>query len=161
MASALVAAHRDGRRERPIRELRGEAIATLSDRAKRRLLHVALGDARRVSLGLRARAAALTLFLSLATPARQRVTTVPRFGVGVIARDGASLALIEPSFARRDSTVSSLRAFGGDAAEALLRGYVEDWAARGRPGAEDLAISVSYDAEGASKVRSRWPPRGT
>ncbi|MEA2382729.1 MAG: protein-L-isoaspartate(D-aspartate) O-methyltransferase [Solirubrobacteraceae bacterium] len=162
MPSALVAAHRDGRRETSIRELRGEAIATLSDRAKRRLLHVALGDARRVPLGLRARAAALTLFLSLTVPARHRVATAPRFGVGVIARDGTSLALIEPAFERRDSTVSSLRAFGDAQAERLLRGYVADWDARARPGAEDLTISVRYDdATAASTIRHRWPSRAT
>ncbi|MEA2248937.1 MAG: protein-L-isoaspartate(D-aspartate) O-methyltransferase [Solirubrobacteraceae bacterium] len=161
MAPALVAAHRDGARETPLRELQGAAIAHLSDPAKRRLLRVALSDARRSPLGLRAGAAALTLFLSLTIPARHRVTTAPRLGVGVITRDGTSLALIEPSFDQRDSTISSLRAFGGEQAERLLRGYVEDWDARGRPGAEDVTITVSYDATGASTIRHRWPRRAT
>jgi protein-L-isoaspartate(D-aspartate) O-methyltransferase len=159
MPPALVAAYRDGTRETPIRELHGAAIATLSDRAKRRLLDVALSDPRRSPLGLRAAAAALTLFVSLEVPARHRVTTAPRFGVGAITRDGASLALIEPSFGRPDSTVSSLRAFGDDGAEDLLERNVEDWDARGRPGAADLTITVSYDASGASRIRHRWPPR--
>jgi protein-L-isoaspartate(D-aspartate) O-methyltransferase len=156
---ALVAAYRDGSRDTPIRELHGAAIATLSDRAKRRLLDVALSDPRRSPLGLRAAAAALTLFVSLEVPARHRVTAAPRFGVGAITRDGTSLALIEPSFGRPDSTVSSLRAFGAHGAEDLLERYVQDWDARGRPGAADLTITVSYDASGASRIRHRWPPR--
>jgi protein-L-isoaspartate(D-aspartate) O-methyltransferase len=159
MPPALVAAYRDGTRETPIRELHGAAIAMLSDRAKRRLLDVALSDPRRSPLGLRAAAAALTLFVSLEVPARHRVTTAPRFGVGAITRDGTSLALIEPSFGRPDSTVSALRAFGDGGAEDLLERYVEDWNARGRPGAADLTITVSYDASGASRIRHRWPPR--
>jgi protein-L-isoaspartate(D-aspartate) O-methyltransferase len=161
MPPALVAAHRDGRRDTPIRELRGAAVGDLSDRAKRRLLQVALTDARSRPLGLRAPATALTLFLSLTVPARHLVTAAPRFGVGVIARDGASLALIEPSFGRAAGTASSMRAFGTEDAERLLRGYVEDWDARGRPAASDLTITVSYDATGASHVRHRWPPRAT
>jgi hypothetical protein len=67
--------------------------------------------------------------------------------------------VIEPSFGRPDSTVGSLRAFGAGGAERLLRGYVEEWAARGRPSAADLTITVSYDAAGASRSAHRWPSR--
>jgi protein-L-isoaspartate(D-aspartate) O-methyltransferase len=156
---ALVAAHRDDGRETLLRELHGAAVGALSDRAKRRLLAAALDEPRRVALGVRAPSPALTLFLSLTIPARHLVTTAPRFGVGAITRDGAGLALVEPSFDRPDRAVSSLRAFGSEGAERLLRARVEDWDARGRPGAGDLAISVSYDATGASRVTHRWPRR--
>jgi hypothetical protein len=82
--------------------------------------------------------------------------------VGAIARDGASLALVEPTFDRAQRSVSSLLAFGGDAAERLLRDRVDDWAARGRPDAADLAITVRYDAEGNSRITYRWPsPAGS
>ena len=156
---ALVAAHRDGGRETLLRELHGAAVGALSDRAKRRLLSIALGEQRRVALGLRAPASALTLFLSLTVPARHLVTSAPRFGVGAITRDGAGLALVEPTYDRPDRTVSSLRAFGSEGAERLLRARVEDWDARGRPTAAELAISVSYDAAGASRITHRWPRR--
>jgi protein-L-isoaspartate(D-aspartate) O-methyltransferase len=159
MPPALVAAYRDAERETAIRQLHGAAIERLSDRARRRLLAVVLGDARRRPLGLRADDRALTLFLSIAVPARHRVTTAPAFGVGVITSDGGSLALIEPAFGRPGSTVSSLRAFGDDGAEDLLKRYVEDWDERGRPGAAELTITVSYDDRGASRIRHRWPRR--
>ena len=43
--------------------------------------------------------------LSVRVPTRQLVTTAPRYGIGVIARNGRSLAVIEPPFARPRSTV--------------------------------------------------------
>jgi protein-L-isoaspartate(D-aspartate) O-methyltransferase len=158
MASVLVAAYRATGRETQIVELQGAAIAGLSNRARRRLLAVALGEERRAPLGLRASAPALWLFLSLTIPRRHRVTAAPRFGIGVVTRDGASLALIKPAFGR-DTTVSSLRAFGDDRAERLLRDSVDDWDARGRPGAADLTVTVSFDETGGSRIRHRWPAR--
>jgi protein-L-isoaspartate(D-aspartate) O-methyltransferase len=153
----LVASDATGESGIPIHELCGEAVKTLSPRAKRRLLSISLGEGRRNSLGLRANSGALTLFLSLAVPARHLVTTGPGFGIGVITRDGASLALIETSFARRNSLVSSLCTFGReDAAELLLR-YVREWDRRGRPAESNLAISVTYDDRRRPRLRYRWP----
>jgi protein-L-isoaspartate(D-aspartate) O-methyltransferase len=156
---ALAAVHRDGGRETLLRELHGAAVGTLRDRAKRRLLAAALEEPRRVALGLRAPAPALTLFLSLTVPARHLVTSAPRFGVGAITRDGAGLALLEPSLDRPDRTVAALRAFGTHGAERLLRAHVDDWDLRGRPTAARLAISVGYDADGTSRITHRWPRR--
>jgi protein-L-isoaspartate(D-aspartate) O-methyltransferase len=156
---ALVASDRDGTRETQLREVHGAAIGSLPARAKRRLLRTALDDPRRVPLGLRAAGPALTLFLSLTVPTRHLVMTAPRFGVGAISRDGASLAVVEPSFNRADRRVSAMRAYGTDEAERLLRARVADWDARGRPDAAGLAISVRYDEGGASRVTYRWPRR--
>ena len=156
---ALVASDSTDERSMPIQELSGEAVRTLSPRAKRRLLAISLGEGRRRSLGLRANSGALTLFLSLTSPTRHLVTTAPGFGIGVITRDGGSLAVIKPSFARHKSTVSSLVVFGGEEAGELLLRYVREWDRRGRPAESALAITVSYDDRAASQLSSRWPRR--
>ena len=154
----LVASDATGNADAWLQQLAGEALRTLSPRAKRRLLSTALGDGRRRPLGLHAKSTALALFLSLRVPTRHLVTTGRRrFGIGVISRDGASLAVIEPSFARTNSTISSLRVFGEREGERLLLQHVRDWERRGRPAEDDLDISVTYDARGGSRVRTRWP----
>jgi hypothetical protein len=139
-----------------MRLLSGEAVSMLSPRARRRLLSISLGEERRRSLGLRANSSALTLFLSLRVPARHLVTSAPTFGIGVISRDGASLAVIEPSFGRRTSTVGSFRAFGGEDAEELLLRHVREWDRRGRPSELELAITVTYDGRREATPRHRW-----
>jgi protein-L-isoaspartate(D-aspartate) O-methyltransferase len=155
---ALVASDATGNGENALLEVAGEALRALSSRAKRRLLATALGDGRRRPLGLRANSGALTLFLSLRVPARCLVVTAgDRFGIGVISRDGASLAVIELSFDRTDSMVSSLRSYGEGGAEPILRQHVQDWDRRGRPAEQDLAITATYDANSQSRVRTRWP----
>ena len=156
---AVVASDSTGDAETPIRELAGEAVRTLSPRAKRRLLAISLGDGRQRSLGLRANSSALTLFLSVTVPRRQLVTTAPGFGIGVITRDGGSLALIEPSFARHKNTIGSLRAFGSQEAAELLLSHVGEWDRRGRPAESELAITVGYDKRRRSLLRYRWPRR--
>jgi len=141
----------------PLRWLAGDALRTLSPAARGRLFAVALATPRRVPLGVRAPAGALVLFLSLRVPRRRLVVTAPGFGVGAVGRDGRSLAIVEPSFAGRSPTVSSLHVFGADeAAEELLR-HVREWVARGRPREGDLRIVVRYDADGRSRVRASWP----
>lgn len=153
----LVASDATGERDIPMLELHGPSLRTLTARAKRRLVSTALGHARRQTLGVRAKSSALTLFLSLRLPTQNLVATAPIFGVGVITRDGASLALIEPSFARPNSTINSFRAFGGKGAEQLLERYVREWDRRGRPSESDLTITVGYDAKRTSQIRHRWP----
>jgi protein-L-isoaspartate(D-aspartate) O-methyltransferase len=153
---ALVASDATGEHDVRIRELHGDSVKTLSAGAKRRLLAVSLGEPRRRALGLRADANALTLFLSLAIPARHLVTTAPGFGIGAIARDGASLALIDPLFARPDRAIGSFFAFGGDAAADLLLRHVREWDERGRPGESDLEITVRYDPARGPRIRHRF-----
>ena len=155
---AIVASDATGERDAPLKEVAGEALRTLSPRARRRLLATALGDGRRRPLGLRASATALALFLSLRVPVRSLVVTAgERFGVGAISRDGASLALIETSFSGADSTVASFRVYGEGTAERVLREHVRDWERRGRPAEHDLTVTATYDASNASRVRMSWP----
>jgi protein-L-isoaspartate(D-aspartate) O-methyltransferase len=150
----LRAADVTGGEAKPVRELYGQSLATLAPRAKRRLLSVALEDGRRRPLGLRGSSRALALFLGLTLPERRLVSTMPRFGVGSITRDGASLAVLE--LAMRTKTVDSFRLFGSDGAAKLLLRSARDWDRRGRPDESDLVISVRYDDEGRSRVRRRW-----
>jgi len=137
-------------------QLFGDALNTLSARAKRQVLAISLSEGRRRPLGLRAQPSALMFFLSLELPTRARITTAPRFGVGVITRDGGSLAVVELPPARRTRTISSLRLFGADGAEELLLQHVREWDRRGRPAESQLEIAVSYEGR-ASRLRHRWP----
>jgi protein-L-isoaspartate(D-aspartate) O-methyltransferase len=154
---ALIASELTAESEMPMQQLYGDAVRALSTRAKRRLLAISLGQSRRRPLGLRAHASALALFLSLELPTRQLIFRLPRFGIGVITPSGGSLALIEPPLSRRNRTISSLRLFGDDDAEELLRQHVREWDRRGRPSESELEITVNYDETGTSKLRYRWP----
>jgi protein-L-isoaspartate(D-aspartate) O-methyltransferase len=157
----LVASDVTGDAGLSIQELTGESLRTLSARAKRRLLSVSLLEPRRQPLGLRADSRALTLFLSLRLPVTNVVTTAPRLGIGVITRDGTSLALLEPTFVRPNSSITSLLAFGDKGAEQLLRRYIREWEKRDRPGESDLGITVTYEANGTPHLRRRWLSRRT
>lgn len=140
----------------PILQLMGAALGTLSRRAKRRLLATALGESRRVRLGLRAEHGALGLYVSLTLPKSRLVTSSANFGIGAISRDGGSLALIE--LARPDRPkVEALTAYGGNEAEELVLERVREWVRRGRPAESDVRITVTYE-EDRSRLRLRWPP---
>lgn len=153
---ALVALDSTADSAMPMQQIYGDAIRALSTRAKRRLLSISLAQGRRRPLGLRAQSSALALFLSVELPTRRLIFTLPRRGIGVIARDGGSLALIEPPVSSRSRTVSSLEAYGGEEAEELLLSHIREWDRRGRPAESTLAISVSYDDSRTSKIRYRW-----
>jgi protein-L-isoaspartate(D-aspartate) O-methyltransferase len=155
--TALIASDATCETGTSITELYGEALTTLTTRAKRRLLALALGEPRKLALGLRASPTGLTLFLSLRLPGRNLVTTAPRYGIGATTRNGRSLALIEPTFGCPSHTVNSLSVFGSDDAANLLLRHVREWDQRGRPDASQLAIIVSYDARQRTRVTHRWP----
>jgi protein-L-isoaspartate(D-aspartate) O-methyltransferase len=141
----------------PILWLSGTALATMSGRAKRRLVATALGTPRRTRLGLRADHGALGLYLSLTLPKRRRVASFPRFRVGAIGRDGRSLALIESRPEQRE--VGSMTAYGDGEAEEFLFGRVRDWVRRGRPTESDLQITVAYTGDRPQlTLRWLWPP---
>jgi protein-L-isoaspartate(D-aspartate) O-methyltransferase len=141
---------------KPIRELYGQSLATLSGRAKRRLVSIALEDGRRRPLDLGGSPGALALFVAMKLPARNSISTLPEFGVGAITRDGSSLALIE--LARRCQVVDSLRVFGSERAVDLLLKPVREWDRRGRPTESELVISAAYDGDRRSRIRHRWAP---
>ena len=135
-------------------QLGGSALATLSGRAKRRLIANALGTPRKTRLGFRADLGALGLFLSLTLPKGRRVIGVPCYRVGAVGRDGRSLALIET---RPDqSQVGVMTSYGGEEAERILLAHVREWARRGRPRETDLRITVTYDAD-RPRLGVRWP----
>jgi hypothetical protein len=64
--------------------------------------------------------------------------------------------LIEPTFARPNSSIDSYLALGDKGAEQLLRRYIREWEQRNQPGESDLSITVSYEANGTPHVRHRW-----
>jgi hypothetical protein len=143
----------------PICELYGQSLATLSARAKRRLLSIVLEDGRRRPLGLRGDSRALSLFVALRLPARSSVSTMPKFGVGVITRDGTSLAVLE--FDGRSRVVDSFRVYGSERAAAPLLRAVREWDRRVRPTEGDLVISVGNDDCGRPRVSWRRGRRGS
>jgi len=135
---------------KPVRQLSGVALTRLSQAAKRRLLAVALEDPRRTPLGIRADAGALLLYLSTTLPVGRLVGVLPEWGVGLISRDGRSLA-----FVSGQRTVGSLAAYGDDRAERELAAAIHGWVGAGRPGPDRLLVTVAY-AGTTPRVRSRW-----
>jgi hypothetical protein len=135
----------------PVRQLSGAALMRLSAAAKRRLLTLSLEDPRRRPLGVRADADALILYLSTSLPVGEAVSVQPEWGVGVIGRDGRSLAYVSG----RGRTIGALAAHGGDTAERRLADAVRVWVERGRPGPEHLLVEVAYRGTEA-RVRARF-----
>lgn len=142
----------------PVRQLSGAALVRLSPAAKRRLLMVSLKDPRRRSLGMRANAEALVLYLSTALPVNGAVTVLPEWGVGLISRDGRSLAYVSGRASNNRRTISSLAAHGSAEAERQLAAAIRTWDELGRPGPEQLIVEVAYDGT-LPRLRSRWLPR--
>jgi hypothetical protein len=118
----------------------------LSSRAKRRLVAVSLEAPRRARLRVRGRAGGLVTYLSTTLPAARAVGVLPEWGVGVVARDGTSLAYVAKG---------SLFAHGGREAEREVQAAVQRWRELGRPGADSLRITVTYDGT-APRVHWRY-----
>jgi hypothetical protein len=135
---------------KPVRSLGGAALVRLPQAAKRRLLTISLEEPRRASLGIRASADALLLYLSISLPADRVVSVLPEWGIGLIGRDGRSFA-----FVWGRGTISSLAAHGDDRAERDLGAAIQQWADVGRPGPDQLLVTVDY-AEATPRLRSRW-----
>lgn len=155
----LIATDSTREQGKPLRQLTGSALSTLSTATKRRLLAVALTEGRRRPLGLRARSEALVLYLTLTLPPSHAVTLFPGWTIGTISRDGCSLAYIESQAHLGKPWVSYLTAHGGNAAEAALLDAVREWDRRGRPGPNAMSITVSYKQKEA-KLHYRWRARG-
>jgi hypothetical protein len=150
---ALVASDRQAGTDGPIRQVIGSCLATLSKPAKRRLLRVALEDGRSKPLRLRADPAALWLYLQLTLPRSRRVLLLPDPALGVIGRDGRSLASVEHS---DRGLLSRLRAHGRLDAENDLLAAVARWRDHGRPGPEKLQLVVDHARHGP-RPRLRLP----
>jgi protein-L-isoaspartate(D-aspartate) O-methyltransferase len=144
-----------GSRRQPLIQLSGTSLATLPAAARKRLLRTALADGRRRPLGLRADTEALHLYLSLTLPASRAVAVYPGATVGLIARDGWSLAYVEPRRLDRVTMVARLVAHGERGAEDELLAAVRRWDERGRPGPEELAITVTFGGDGP-RLTHRW-----
>lgn len=141
---------------RPLTQLSGAALATLPEAAKRRLLATALGKQRRRVLPMCADQGALGLYLSLTLPKRRLISSFPNFGIGVIGRDGQSLALLELTGNDR-SSITSMKAYGTREAEEFLQARIDGWVGRGRPAESDVEITVAYDDD-QPQLAYRWPP---
>ncbi len=140
----------------PLLHLTGDALVTLTQPAKRRLLVAAAGTPRRRRLGLRADLGGLGLYLSLTLPKSRLVTMSPVFKIGAIGRDGRSLAVIELGQPDR-RRIESFQAYGGNEAEEFLLERVHEWARRGRPAERDIQIGITYEDD-QSRISVRWPP---
>jgi hypothetical protein len=121
-------------------------------------MSVALGDARSRPLGLRAGSGSLALFSTWTLPAARAVSVVPGWTIGLISRDGRSLAYIESHARLGKRWINSLTAHRETAAEEALHDAINGWDSRGRPGAEDVDINVDYPT-GAPRLRRSWRTR--
>ena len=146
-----------GRHREPLCQISGEALRTLRPAAKRRLLSIALESGRRRPLGVRADEEALRIYLTLSLPARRSVTFDPGWAIGLIGRDGASLAYVEMHTDGAERRIGSLVSHGDTGAERALLAAVRDWDELGRPGRERLQLAVDY-REGRSRLRLSWRP---
>ena len=95
------------------------------------------------------------MYLALSGPARRTVGVFDgkSYMGGVVARGGRSLALLAGW-----PTVSRMLVYGGDEAGDELENLVRTWVDRGRPGADEVDLTVSF-SNGASTVRTRWRGR--
>jgi len=140
---------------RSLRQLSGASLTRLAPAARRRLLAVSLEDPRRRPLGIRAAADALILYLSTALPARQVVFVLPEWGVGLISRDGRSLAYVAGLATTRRKAITAVTAHGTNTAEQRLIAAIRAWDQLGRPGPDRLQVEVTYDRTRPT-LRTRW-----
>jgi hypothetical protein len=120
--------------------------------AKRRLLAVSLEEPRRRPLGIRAAADALILYLSTSLPHHEAVAVLPDWGVGLISRDGRSLAYV---VGRAATTITALTTHGTNTSERRLAAAIRAWNELGRPRPEHLQLEVTYQAR-QPRLRSQW-----
>lgn len=148
----------------PLRHISGDSLTTLSAAAKRRLLITALADGRGRALALRADPHALVLYLMLTLPRTRVVEVLLGWTVapaaGLITRDGASLAYVESRAHLGARWISSLTAHGDSRAEEALAAAVCEWDELGRPGPQQLRVSVDY-RQGEARLRRSWRPTRT
>jgi protein-L-isoaspartate(D-aspartate) O-methyltransferase len=117
----------------------------------RRLVSVALSEPRSRRLRVRTAAKALDVYLALRGPARRTLAVFDgkSYMGGIVAGGGRSLALLSGW-----PTASKILVYGGDEAADELEQLVDGWVERGRPGADQLEMSVSF-RNGTSTIRTR------
>ncbi|MDE3070866.1 MAG: hypothetical protein KGJ43_09075, partial [Acidobacteriota bacterium] len=85
-------------------------------------------------------------FLLLTLPASRVVVLWPEGGVGVIGRDGRSLAYLPRSAPAR--RIATFLAHGGTQADEELAAAVARWDALRRPGPEGIGLNVDHERHG-------------
>jgi protein-L-isoaspartate(D-aspartate) O-methyltransferase len=145
---------------RPIvTRLGGGGLAHLSRTAQLTLAAVADARPRIRTLGVRTASWPLGLYLSLELPERRLVMRYADLAIGIVGRGGRSLALVPGRWeGGQRPTSHRLVAFGGDEAEERLTAALDAWAARGRPGREQLRIRIDFDGP-TSSISHHWIER--
>ncbi len=147
---SLSAVERIDDRSRSLAQLGGPALRRLSQARRRRLLALVLSAPRGRPLGLRAARPALSLYLMIEAPGDRLVSSWPT--IGVISGDGEGLALL----AGGPKTFTGIDTYGVGDAEQVLLALIEGWRQHGRPGADDLQVSVDFAQAGESAAGMSW-----
>jgi protein-L-isoaspartate(D-aspartate) O-methyltransferase len=141
----------EGAKTFPLLTIGGPAVNS----SARRLVSVASSEPCPRRLPVRASAKALDVYLALRGPSRRTVAVYDgkSYMGGIAARGGRSLALLSGW-----PTVSRMLVFGEDEAADELERFVAEWVERGRPGADQIELTVSF-RNGTSAIRTRWNGR--
>jgi hypothetical protein len=154
---ALAERHGSHRRcvPRSVRQLSGASLTRLTPAAKRRLLAVSLEEPRRRPLRLRAAADALIFYLSTSLPLGEVVSVPPEWGVGLISRDGRSLAYVAGWAEKQRKAITTLTAHGTNTAGA-------DSPPRSAPGTNSTALDPNtFNSRSPTREHSRdYTPAG-
>lgn len=144
-----------GAERTPLLALAGEFVRALSPGAARALVATACSEPRRRRLGVRVPTKALAVYLAVHGPPRRLVAAFDgrEYCGGIVGREGSSLALL-----RGWRTTSRMLVYGGDEAADALERLLDDWRERGRPGVDDVALTVSF-RNGHSTITTRWRGR--
>jgi len=124
-----------------LRYVEGARLANLSGSASRRVLRLLLETPRRVRTVRVTEAGGLILYLTwLGDRGVLSCHIDGRYGVAVVGPGGESLAALT----RAPGKAGRLEAWGDERASGRLRTLIEGWERRGRPGLEDLRVTVTY-----------------
>jgi protein-L-isoaspartate(D-aspartate) O-methyltransferase len=131
----------------------GDAVARLSESARRRLIRALASNGRRrvVARGTEA-AGGLALYVAMAAPAARRVESAVMWGTGIVERSGAGIAFLSGRSAGERPPTFSVVAYGTKGAERQLLALVDAWRADGRPTLQQLTIDVAF----GERRRGAW-----
>jgi protein-L-isoaspartate(D-aspartate) O-methyltransferase len=150
----------------------GDAVARLSDAARRRLVGVLAQRPRsRVVARGPDSAGGLVYFVALATPPPRRVESGGMWGTGIVDASGGGVAFLTGRSvpAPKDNPPFGIRAYGTLGAERELFALVREWRSIGRPTWKQLRIGVTFggrrprawrsSARGGSILSFDWSAR--